>query len=93
MIIVTDKIFIDSSDGLNYIAKKTKISESGKSKGNEVNVLIGYYPSVEAALRGILRNEYGGRISNTTMTIQEAIAQYEKLTQEVIRNFEVKNVK
>ena len=62
MIIVTDTIFIDS-DEQQWTARKKQISKSGKSKGNEVTVLIGYYPSIEAALRGILRNEYGGRMN------------------------------
>ena len=89
MIIVTDTIFIDS-DEQQWTARKKQISKSGKSKGNEVTVLIGYYPSIEAALRGILRNEYGGRMNNETMMIQQAIAEYERLTREVTEHLDAK---
>lgn len=57
MIKLNDKYFIDF-DSMNIMLKERKIGKSGKSKGQEIFDVVGYYTSFDELTNSMLRKCY-----------------------------------
>lgn len=58
--IINDKYEVRALDERNVALIEHRISESGKSKGTPVEKVIGYYPNVNSALKGLAKKEIHG---------------------------------
>lgn len=57
---INDKYEIRTLDERNITLVEHRISETGKSKGSNVEKVIGYYPSVNSAIKGLCKKEIHG---------------------------------
>ena len=57
---INEKYEIKTLDERNVTLIEHRISESGKTKGSKVEKVIGYYPSVNAVLKGLCKKEIHG---------------------------------
>lgn len=58
--IINDKYEVRALDEKNVALIEHRISESGKSKGNSVEKVMGYYPNINSALKGLAKKEVYG---------------------------------
>lgn len=81
MIKITEKYFLDA-DSHNCMLKEKYIVKDKKSKnyGQEDYIVIGYYPTPEGALSGLVKNELKKFIAKDTINdIKDLIDKIEKL--------------
>lgn len=76
MNIKIDKEYKLTSDSRSVMLVKTWIGQEGKSKGKEQESNVGYYASVQGALKDYLRIQTN--LSNAT-TIKELLADVKKI--------------
>lgn len=58
-------------DGMQYILSVKRISNGEKSKGQEVEKTLGYYPRESQLLNGLIRHGLGGEAIKTIEQIKE----------------------
>jgi hypothetical protein len=62
MKITIDDNYVLTSDAYNYVLNRRQIAQSGKSKGEEVLVPMGFYQNITQALHALLDD----KVSQTT---------------------------
>lgn len=70
MIKLNDKYFIDF-DSMNIMLKERKIGKSGKSKGQEIFDVIGYYTSFDELANSMLKKCYLSEDDQNVKSLRE----------------------
>lgn len=83
--------FIQLDTNGNYTLYQTRVSKSGKSKGDEVDGAIGFYSSVPSALNRYAKHLLASK--GETVTIGEYLRQYNEIVEKLIANTLPKEVK
>ncbi len=76
MNIKIDENYSLKSDDRNVILIENKVVQDGKNKGKEYEENIGFYPTVQAAMKGYLRLQTN---KSDATTIKELIADVERI--------------
>jgi len=90
MIRVNEKWGIDA-DSMCYILKRFAKRGKGKNKGEDCEIVEGYFSSPQEALKRIYDTEVRNKIMNTDLDLQAAIAEIDIIRGNVIK--EIKNIK
>lgn len=90
MRIVIDEDYIITSDERNYILNKVSVTETGKNKGEEYQIAVGFYPTFDKALVGYVRKK---ELKSNATTISEQIEVIRKLNEEIIEWFNTSDSK
>jgi hypothetical protein len=90
MIRVNEKWGIDA-DSMCYILKRFAKRGKGKNKGEDCEIVEGYFSSPQEALKRIYDTEVRNKIMNTDLDLQAAIAEIDIIRGDVIK--EIKNIK
>lgn len=85
MNIKIDKDYSIKSDARNVILVENKISEKGESKGETYENNMGYYSTVQGALKDYLRIKTNLSEATTIKELLSDIARIEKTIEEVLR--------
>ncbi|HDL7629663.1 TPA: DUF5405 family protein [Yersinia enterocolitica] len=62
-----------TSDSLQFILNEIKISKEGKNKGQERLEPIGYYPTIEMLVAGLIRRHVGTAEVNSFSSLADEI--------------------
>ena len=91
MIKVTDKFIIDS-DGSQFIVKElgTVQDEASKNFGNQTEVVYGYYPTLEGAVRGLEKHFQRRAIREKDYTLKQFANKIQKIHNEIFKSLEDK---
>lgn len=75
-----EPFFIDVDDN-NFIVKDTYVSEGEKTKGQEIETVIGYHMTMENALHRIIRLKVTR--NEGVIDLNEYLTRYESISKEV----------
>ena len=79
MIRVDDIHFI-TADPHCFILQEKKVNENGKNKGEEYYAVLGYYPDIKDALKGLLKKEIRKYLAKADeVTLKEAIKEINQI--------------
>lgn len=79
MIRIDDTYFI-TADSHNYILQEKKINQNEEGKNEERLTNIGYYTTIDNALKGLLKKEIRKYVAKDTIqTLKDAVKEFEKI--------------
>ena len=84
MIQINENIFI-TADTHCFILQEKKIKAGGKNAGTEYFNILGYYPTIDSALKGLLIKETRKYVSKTdVVSLKEAIKEVQKIENQIM---------
>lgn len=79
-----DKTHFITADSNCFYLQEKRISQEGESKGKEYYAILGYYPTIDGALKGLLKKEIKKYISKETEdSLKEAIQEIDKIEKRI----------
>lgn len=83
MIKINDTYFI-TADTHNYILQEKKINKNKEGEKEERLVNIGYYTTIDNAVKGLLKKEMRKYVAkNTIQTLKDAVNEFEKIEKKI----------
>lgn len=84
MIKIDDTHFI-TADTHSFMLQEKRIVQDGKNKGEEYIETLGFYSSIENAIKGLMKNETRKYVSKKeTSTLKEAIKELENIENKIL---------
>ena len=90
MIRVNDKWGVDA-DTMCYILKRFAKRGKGKNKGEDCEIVEGYFSSPQEALKRIYDTEVRNKVMNTDLDLLTAIAEIDAIRESVVND--INNIK
>ncbi len=79
-----DDTYSITADSHNYILQEKKISQNEEGKNEEYLTNIGYYTTIDNALKGLLKKEMRKYLSKDTIqTLKDAVKEFKKIEEKI----------
>lgn len=83
MIKIDERYYI-TADPNCYILQEKKIKEIGEDKGSEYYENIGYYVSIDSALKGLLKKEIRKYLAKSDVcSLEKAIKEFQRIEKHI----------
>ncbi len=71
--IILSKNYVIKSDGYQYILENMRIGANKDGEEKQFKKTLGYYPSLQAAVLGLVKHEQLKMVRDEDMTLNEAV--------------------
>lgn len=79
-----DETYSITADSNCYILQEKRIVEEGKEKGKEYFMNLGYYTTINDALKGLLKKEMRKYVAKDIVkTLKNAVDEFEKIEKRI----------